>query len=151
MSLSSVPARPVSPPPLQRAAPGARVIIVEQDFLLGGSLLAEPYGSDAADWLALRTLEIDGMANVRLMRRTTAFGLYDHMTVGLFERRDHEQPDPSSGRARQVTVTVRAKAIVIAAGAIERPLVFNNNDKPGVMLASAARVYLNRFAVAPQS
>ena len=55
----------------------------------------------------------------------------------------------AKGEARQVVTTMRAKAIVLATGAIERPLVFANNDRPGVMLASAVRTYLNRFAIAP--
>ncbi len=87
--------------------------------------------------------------NVTILTRTTAFGLYDNNTVGLLETRDHETPKPENGRARHVVVTVRAKAIVFATGAIERPLVFNNNDRPGVMLASAARTYVNRYAVKP--
>ena len=71
-------------------------------------------------------------------------------TVALVERRDHRRPDPARGEARQVWSRrcVRA-AIVFATGATERPMVFANNDRPGVMLASAVRSYLNRFAVAP--
>ena len=65
------------------------------------------------------------------------------------ERRGHLRPDPAKGEARQIVVTLRARAIVLATGAAERPLVFTNNDRPGVMLASAVRTYLNRFAVAP--
>src|SRR5262249_32053791 len=62
---------------------------------------------------------------------------------------DHLGPDPSKGEARQVVITMRAKSIIFATGAIERPLIFANNDRPGVMLASAVRTYLNRFAIAP--
>ena len=65
------------------------------------------------------------------------------------ERRGHLRPDPAKGEARQIVVTLRARAIVLATGAAERPLVFTNNDRPGVMLASAVRTYLHRFAVAP--
>ena len=60
------------------------------------------------------------------------------------------RPDPAKGEARQIVITLRARAIVFATGATERPLVFANNDRPGVMLASAVRTYLNRFAVAPR-
>ncbi|MEZ5773302.1 MAG: sarcosine oxidase subunit alpha family protein [Hyphomicrobiaceae bacterium] len=127
---------------------GARVLLIEQDFEAGGSLLAEPEGGVEAAWRARVLGEIASLPNVTLALRTTAFGLYDHMTLGLVERRDHERADPASGRARQVVVTLRAKAVVLATGAIERPLVFNNNDRPGVMLASAARTYLNRFGAA---
>jgi heterotetrameric sarcosine oxidase alpha subunit len=128
---------------------GARVTLAEQDALLGGSLLAEPVGTSADAWLAERVAELESLGNVRVLTRTTAAGLYDGNTVVLVERRDHRRPDPAKGEARQVAVTLRAKAIVFAAGALERPLVFNNNDRPGVMLAGAVRTYLNRFAVSP--
>jgi len=128
---------------------GARVTLVEQDALLGGSLLAEPVGSAGAAWLSERVAELDSLGNVRVLTRTTAAGLYDGSTVVLVERRDHRRPDPAKGEARQVAVTLRAKAIVFAAGALERPLVFANNDRPGVMLAGAVRSYLNRFALSP--
>lgn len=134
---------------LGAAGSGARVMLVEQDRELGGGLLSEPVGGALDRWRA----EIEGALrrrdNVTILTRTTAFGLYDHNTVGLLETRDHERPTPESGRARHVTVTVRAKAIVFATGSIERPLVFNNNDRPGVMLVSAARSYVNRYAVKP--
>jgi len=128
---------------------GARVVLVEQDSDLGGSLLSEPIENVAATWLHQRKTELQDLPNVRALTRTTAFGLYDGNTVALIERRDHLSPDPKKGEARQIVVTLRARAIVFATGAIERPLVFPNNDRPGVMLASAARSYLNRFAVAP--
>ncbi len=128
---------------------GARVTLVEQDSLLGGALLTEPVGGAADAWLAERKAELDSLSNVHVLTRTTAAGLYDGNTVVLVERRDHRRPDPAKGEARQVAVTLRAKAIVFAAGALERPLVFNNNDCPSVMLAAAVRTYLNRFAVSP--
>ncbi|MGH6959591.1 MAG: FAD-dependent oxidoreductase, partial [Dongiaceae bacterium] len=128
---------------------GARVTLVEQDALLGGSLLTEPVGGPADGWLTELIAELGLLRSVRAITRTTAAGLYDGNTVVLLERRDHRYPDPAKGEARQVAVTVRAKAIVFAAGALERPLVFSNNDRPGVMLAGAARTYLNRFAVSP--
>src|SRR5882672_6614746 len=128
---------------------GARVTLAEQDSVLGGSLLAEPVGAPADAWLSERVAELESLGNVRVLTRTTAAGLYDCNTVVLVERRDHRRPDPAKGEARQVAVTLRAKAIVFTAGALERPLVFNNNDRPGVMLAGAVRTYLNRFAVSP--
>ncbi|TIU27560.1 MAG: sarcosine oxidase subunit alpha, partial [Mesorhizobium sp.] len=87
-----------------------------------------------------------GLDNVTLMRRTMAFGTFDGNTLGLIERRDGPAAEAA---ARQVFTMLRARSIVFATGAIERPLVFSNNDRPGVMLASAARTYLNRFAVLP--
>ncbi|MBC8037040.1 MAG: sarcosine oxidase subunit alpha, partial [Rhizobiales bacterium] len=75
---------------------------------------------------------------------------YDGNLAILVERRDHLNPEAAKGEARQVVVSLRTKAIILAAGAVERPLVFSNNDRPGVMLASAVRTYLNRFAVVPE-
>ncbi|HVJ33662.1 MAG TPA: sarcosine oxidase subunit alpha family protein [Terriglobia bacterium] len=125
---------------------GARVVLVEQDSLLGGGLLSEPR---LAGWRNDRLNELKRLANVKALPHTTAQGLYDDNQVVLVERRDHLKPAPEKGQCRQVLTMLRTKAIVFATGAIERPLVFSNNDRPGVMLASALRSYLNRFGVAP--
>jgi sarcosine oxidase subunit alpha len=125
---------------------GARVVLVEQDSALGGGLLAEPA---QAGWRSERLAELAALATVKTLTRTTAQGLYDGNQVVLAERRDLLKPDPAKGQARQILTMLRTKAIVFATGAIERPLVFSNNDRPGVMLASAVRTYLNRFGVAP--
>ncbi|MER9860973.1 sarcosine oxidase subunit alpha family protein [Mesorhizobium sp. M0185] len=130
------------------AAVGARVALIEQDFLLGGQLLAEPSDSAAAGWLRQAEAELEGFETVTLMKRTTAFGSYDGNVLGLVKQRDPTDPKPN-GEARQTVTMLRARSIVFATGAIERPIVFSNNDRPGVMLASAARTYLNRFAVLP--
>jgi sarcosine oxidase subunit alpha len=128
---------------------GARVVLVEQDFLLGGSLLLERIDAPTTAWLRDIEAQIELLPNIEILRRTTALGLYDGGTVALIERRDHRRPDPAKGEARQVTITLRAQTIVFATGATEQPIVFANNDRPGVMLASAVRCYLNRFAVSP--
>ncbi|RWN36497.1 sarcosine oxidase subunit alpha family protein [Mesorhizobium sp.] len=130
------------------AAAGARVALIEQDFLLGGQLLAEPSDSAAAAWLRQTEAELESSETVALMKRTTAFGIYDGNVIGLVEQRDPTNRQPV-GEARQTFTMLRARPIVFATGAIERPMVFSNNDRPGVMLASAARTYLNRFAVLP--
>ncbi len=108
----------------------ARIVLAEQD-------------SFVAEWESLPS-EI-------LRARTTVQGLYDGNLAVLVERRDHLHPDANQGEPRQIVTCLRFKSIVMATGALERPLVFPNNDRPGVMLASAVRIYLDRFAVAPQS
>jgi len=118
---------------------GKRVVLAEQDFLLGGSLLSEDVTSEAESWRRQMEGELQSLPNVEVLTRTTAFGLYDGNTVALVERRD--------AQVRQVVITLRAQNIIFATGATERPLVFRNNDLPGVMLASAVRTYLNRHAV----
>ena len=133
---------------LAAARAGARVLLVEQDSLLGGSLLLESAAAQTETWLRQVESELQSLPNVEIRTRTTAFGLYDGSTVALIERRDHARPDPNKSEARQVVTTLRARAVVFATGSTERPLVFPNNDRPGVMLASAVRSYLNRHAVA---
>jgi heterotetrameric sarcosine oxidase alpha subunit len=127
---------------------GARVILVEQDLLLGGSLLLENATAQTEVWRRQIESELESLPNVEILRRTTAQGLYDCGTVALVERREHLHPHSARGEARQVVITLRARAVVFATGATERPLVFPNNDRPGVMLASSVRSYLNRFGVA---
>jgi methylglutamate dehydrogenase subunit C len=129
-------------------ATGARVVLVEQDSLPGGQLLSRRVDDAAEGWRADSLRALENMANVRILTRTTALGLYDGNMVALLTRHASAHPDPARGEAREVITTLCAKAIVFATGALERPLVFGDNDRPGVMLASAAQTYLNRYAVA---
>ena len=130
-------------------AMGARVMLVEQDTQPGGSLLSTRRNEALEEWRAQLEARLAALPKVEVLCRTTALGLYDGNTVALVERRDHRRPDPVRGDAREVVITVKARAIVFATGATERPLVFSDNDRPGVMLASAAASYLNRYAVLP--
>lgn len=126
---------------------GARVVLVEDGRQLGGSLLARAQGSATDDWLARVGSELGSLPNVRLMTRTTAFGAYDNGVFGVLERVADHLPAPQLHQPRHRYWIVRARQTVIATGMIERPIVFGNNDLPGVMLADAARCYLNRYAV----
>jgi heterotetrameric sarcosine oxidase alpha subunit len=129
------------------ASAGSDVMLVDERDALGGHLRGERAGGEI---LRPYLRALDGQTNVRLLPRTTAFGIYDHGTVALVERvSDHLGPAAPVAQPRQRLWMVRASQIVIAAGAIERPLVFAGNDRPGVMLAAAARTYINRFAVTP--
>lgn len=133
------------------AATRGRVIICDEQPELGGSLLSEPIGrgsgATASAWLAQAVDILTRNPRVTVLPRTTAFGYFPHNMVGLNQRlTDHQaQPDPESPRERQWQV--RAEEIVLATGAIERPLVFPGNDRPGIMLAGAVRTYLNRYGV----
>jgi methylglutamate dehydrogenase subunit C len=134
---------------LAAGSAGARVLLIEQDWLLGGSLLSGRVDEPSGAWLRDVEARLAALPNVEVLTRTTALGLYDGNTIALVERRDHRGPDPSRGEARQVSVTLRARTLIFATGSTERPIVFANNDRPGVMLASAVRCYLNRYAVVP--
>ncbi|MEQ9640428.1 MAG: 2Fe-2S iron-sulfur cluster-binding protein [Alphaproteobacteria bacterium] len=135
---------------LQAADGGERVMLVEQEPRVGGSLLWDRRtldGRDGPAWAEAQAQALAAMDNVTLLRRTSAFGYYDDNLVALVERRtDHLAAAPAF-TTRQRVWWVRAKRVVLATGAIEQPLLFPDNDRPGVMLAGAARAYLNRWAV----
>ncbi len=132
---------------------GARVVLCDEQGELGGSLLSDNEtidGKPAADWVASAVAELIAMPEVTLLPRTTAFGYYDHNRIELIERvSDHLGAAAPASSPRQRLWKLRAKQVVLATGALERPLVFADNDRPGVMLAGAARIYANRFGVAP--
>jgi sarcosine oxidase, subunit alpha len=129
---------------------GARVILADEQPELGGSLLTERTAHPSAAWLRSIAAELEACAELRVLTRTTAFGYYDHNYLGLLERvRDHLRQGAAPHLPRQRLWKIRARQVVLATGALERPLVFADNDRPGIMLASAARSYVNRYAVRP--
>jgi sarcosine oxidase subunit alpha len=132
---------------------GARVILCDEQPEPGGSLLAETdahiEGKPAQAWLADRLAELAASRRVQLLPRTTAFGYFPHNMIGLAERLTDHLGAPASDTPRERLWQIRAHEVVIATGAIERPLVFPDNDRPGIMLADAARVYVNRYGVKP--
>jgi sarcosine oxidase subunit alpha len=136
---------------LAAAESGARVMLCDEQPELGGSLLAATDGTidgmPAAAWLAEAVATLARHPRVQLLPRTTAFGYFAHNMVGLCERVTEHLPSPPRHIPRERLWQVRAQEVVLAAGALERPLVFPHNDRPGVMLADAARVYLNRYGV----
>jgi methylglutamate dehydrogenase subunit C len=131
---------------------GARVILCDEDFRLGGRILAERrrIGNDSATvWLAATLAELAGLPEVRLMPRTTVFGVYDQGTYGGIEKVGDHLAVPENFAPRQRLWRIVARRSLLAAGAIERPIVFAGNDRPGVMLAGAVRTYINRYGVVP--
>lgn len=136
----------------QAAEAGGRVLLVEADAELGGGLLSEPglvEGCHAADWLAVARAALASRANVTVMTRTMAFGFYDHGLIGLAERLTDHLPLAHRNGPRQRLWKVRAGRVILATGAFERPIPFVGNDRPGVMLASAAQTYALRYGAAP--
>ncbi len=137
---------------LAAARSGARVILCEEDFRLGGRLLAEHYAIDgrpARDWVETVEAELASLADCRILRRTTVQGVYDGGTYAAIERVNDHVAKPPAHEPRQRLWRIVAKRAVLASGAIERPIVFGNNDRPGVMLAGAVRAYVNRYGVTP--
>ena len=135
---------------LTAARSGARVILLDDAPALGGSLLActsTIEGGDPTAFVARIGEELASCPNVRVLSRTTAFGYYDDNMIVALERRADHVPAPPAHCPRQRAWWIRAKEVVLATGAIERSLPFENNDLPGVMLASAARTYAFQYGV----
>ncbi len=136
---------------LTAANAGARVILCDEQAELGGSLLSDPAtaidGKKSYAWLDAAMAKLKGSPNVTLLARTTAFGYFPHNMLGLNQRLTDHLDTPPSHLPRERLWQVRARNVLLATGAIERPLVFPGNDKPGVMLAGAAHTYLHRYGV----
>jgi methylglutamate dehydrogenase subunit C len=131
---------------LEAAETGKRVILVEQDSILGPSLIRDPQELDAAwvDASAARISELGG----RILTRTTASGYWEHDLVTLTQRIAEPGQVPANGTAQRLWL-VRAGQVILATGSIERPVAFAHNDRPGVMLSQAVRTYVQRFGVVP--
>ncbi|WP_407077764.1 2Fe-2S iron-sulfur cluster-binding protein [Streptomyces phytohabitans] len=130
------------------AATGARVVLLDDQPELGGSLLGtreRVADRPAGEWVRRTAAELAARAETTVLTRTTALGCYDHNYVVAAER----QPPASGGGGR--LWQIRARRVVFATGAHERPLLFADNDRPGVMLAGAARTYANRYGTLPGS
>ncbi|WP_299610450.1 sarcosine oxidase subunit alpha family protein [uncultured Tateyamaria sp.] len=134
------------------AQSGAQVIIADEDSVMGGRLNAETLqvnGQPGAAWAADMVGKLSAMDNVRLMPRTTVTGAHDGGTFGALERVSHHVEQIPRGGVKETFWRIAAKRSVLAAGAIERHIAFQNNDRPGIMGAGAVRAYLNRFGVSP--
>ncbi|MEL7183905.1 MAG: sarcosine oxidase subunit alpha family protein, partial [Pseudomonadota bacterium] len=136
---------------IQAAEAGADVILCEETDRLGGRLLSETEnvgGLPGADWA---NAEHDALRRkgVRVMTRTTVTGAYDQGTYGALERVSHHVAPMAAALPRDCFWRIAAKRTILASGALERPIAFPMNDRPGVMLAGAIRSYLNRWGVAP--
>lgn len=137
---------------LAAAEAGASVILCDEQADPGGALryenAVEIDGVAGFEWAKATVAKLAAMDNVRVLTRTTAFGYYAQNFVGLVERVSDHLGRPSPDMPRERMWQVRAKRVILATGSIERHMVFANNDRPGVMLASAARTYLNHYGVA---
>jgi sarcosine oxidase subunit alpha len=128
-------------------AAGARVILVDDGLTFGGRLVGDGALADdrpAALWVAGRVSELRAMTNVHVLQRSTVWGSHDHGYLTVVERTPQDAPDLDFRNWK-----IRTRQVIIACGAIERPIPFADNDRPGIMLASAVRTYVNRFAVLP--
>jgi sarcosine oxidase, subunit alpha len=138
---------------LAAARSGARVMLFDEQTEMGGSLLCEKAarieGKPAAEWLAATLAELRAAPKVTLLTRTQIFGYYAQNFLAGLERVTDHLAAPDAKMPRERLWQVRAKQVVLATGAHERPLVFPDNDRPGIMLADAARGFLARYGVKP--
>ncbi len=132
------------------AVDGLKVVLVDENAEAGGTLLSEPQahinGTPAWDWLA-NELEALKALGVVIMTRTTAIGYYHQNMIGMVQKLTDHLAELPADTPRERMWRVRAKQVVLAQGALEKPLVFHGNDRPGVMLAGSAQTYLNRYGV----
>lgn len=136
---------------LAAARTGARVILADEQAEFGGALLGRNHrisDKHAMQWVETTVQELESFDDIRLLSRSTVAGYYDDNYLTIVERvTDHLPPGTAADRPRQRLWKVRAAQVVLATGAHERPLVFRDNDRPGIMLASAVQAYLIRYAV----
>ena len=135
---------------LAAARQGKQVMLCDEQGELGGWLLSSDElidGQKPSSWLTQTLHALREMPDVTLLPRTTAFGYQDHNLVTLIERKHEGLPLADCKGYRERLWRVRAAQVILATGAIERPMVFANNDLPGVMLASAAATYTQRYAI----
>ncbi|ODU22862.1 MAG: sarcosine oxidase subunit alpha [Sphingomonas sp. SCN 67-18] len=131
---------------------GLRVLVADGDARPGGRLLGERHAIDdmaGVDWAGRTAAELAALPNVRLLPRTTVFGIYDGREYGAIEQLTDHLPHAAPGRPRQRLWKIIARQAILATGAVERPLVFSGNDRPGVIMASAVSTFVNRYAAAP--
>jgi sarcosine oxidase, subunit alpha len=131
--------------------PKKRVVLVDEQSEPGGTLLHDTTslidGHPAQTWLTEAIATLDARENVTILPRTTAFGYYNHNHITLAERVTDHLAKPLVGLPRERLWQLRAGRVILATGSHERPLVFADNDRPGIMLADSIRVYLNRYGV----
>ena len=128
----------------------AQVILADEDYVLGGRLNAETFtlgDQSGAAWAAEALAELASLPTVRIMPRTSILGAFDHGIYGALERVSDHLATPAAGKPRQTLWRIYSKRALLCAGATERPIAFENNDRPGILLSGALRSYANRWGV----
>ena len=129
---------------------GAKVILAEDKPRFGGSLLTDNVTIDnlsGKEWANKIISELKAMPNVIVKNRSQVFGYYDHNMMVMFEKTGDHLEKKSKFTPRQRLWYIRAKEVLLSTGSIERPIVFGNNDTPGVFLSAAAKEYMKVYGV----
>ncbi len=129
-------------------------VLIEDKNILGGSTIYQNNknfkidNKNSNEWLANQIAELKKLDNVKIKTRTSlaAYHSYNYL-LARENLSDHLSPEKNNERLRQRLWKIRANKVIIAAGSIERPLVFNNNDRPGIMLANSVKKYLDFYGV----
>jgi len=134
------------------AKSGKRVILADEQGEMGGTLLSDDAvrinKKSGTEWVEAALTELVKHDNVTLLPRTTAFGYYNHNMICMAEQVTEHLANPTPDQPRERMWQVRADKVILATGAIERHIVFPDNDRPGIMMASAGQTYLNKYGVA---
>ena len=137
------------------AAKKKSVILCDENPQMGGWLLSDTdiviNGNSGTEWAANLVRDLAAMDNVRMLTRTTGIGYFQQNMVALGEQVTDHMSRPGPDVARERMWQIRADKVILAQGAIERHMVFPDNDRPGIMLAGAAQAYLNKYGVAAGS
>ena len=136
---------------LTAARAGADVILATEDCRLGGRLLSDDAqigNAPAVGWVTDTENELRALPNVRILTRTTVTGAYDHGSYGALERVGLHLPHKPH-LPRECFWRITAARAILATGALERPIAFPNNDRPGILMAGALQTYLNRYGTVP--
>ena len=133
------------------ARTGAKIIVVDEDFILGGSFNGENININdniCSDWVKSILSELNSLKNVRLMSSTTLYGSFDHGIYGALEVKSYNSKN-NLKKPRHILWKIYSKFSVLCTGALERSILFENNDLPGIMLSKSVRHYCNRWGVIP--
>ena len=137
------------------ASTGVKVLLCDENPVLGGiaDLTAGMIeGECVVDYASAVAARLATLPNVHILTRTTVVGHFHHNYLMAFERvGDHDPAILASGAPKHRLWKIRADKVVVATGALERPIAFANNDRPNIMLASAVRAMVGRYGVSPGS
>ncbi|MPV86042.1 sarcosine oxidase subunit alpha family protein [Ostreibacterium oceani] len=133
---------------LAAAASGQRIMLVDEQSTFGGWFQHSQQkidGIQPKQWIAQAIQTLRNQSNVTVLNQATAFGRYDHNFIAVLEK--HGEVNRAAHQPRETVWHIRAKHLILATGAQERGLSFGNNDRPGIMLASAVSGYIHRYGV----
>jgi len=139
---------------LTAAKSGKRILLIDEKPQLGGELLSSTdnyikiNNRSPLEWTKEKYSELSKYKNIIILNRTTVSAYHNYNYLIMIQNlTDHLPEKEKKGKIRQRLWKVRSKKVILATGSIERPLIFNGNDRPGIMLSSAVKKYLNFYSV----